>query len=612
MPATSDSALLLAGQLRTLSDQSLAELLTAREVRAAGIRDFFDLADALLEPTSVQAALSRLDRHTLATLATLAALGTATASAVASEVRHRGGTGDVDGALDTGVRLALVARAGELFTAASSVADRFVEWPNLDLPSLDELAGEPAPSALAPVSRVDQSVTDALAAERAFATTAAIAELLAELQHESARELARGGVALPDSKRLAAAMGVELDRVPGLLEIADRAGLIAQQAGRWLPADAGMDWLVDSSGHRWSLLSGAWLDRLPADIRSILAARSHAEWGELLDEFTTWLFPAGGEWMRDRIVVYTRDAELLGITADHVPSTPGAALLATGTDDAAAAMTALFPPEVEQVYVQHDLTIVSPGPLAPRVDARLRVLADLEARALASTFRVSAASLTRAMAAGETAEGIREFLSEISLTGIPQPLEYLIAEASTRFGLVRVRAEEGGRSSVHSTDASLLRTLLVDHSIASLGLVRSAEGLVSRFDRDVVFWSLSEARYPVAAENARGDIVVPERRRAERIRAAAPDTTTALIERLRLGSSDPVDTQDAWLARQLDVAIRGKLALTVTVRMPDGSTTDYQLEPASVAGGRLRARDRKADLERTLPLSSIASVGPAE
>ena len=95
--------------------------------------------------------------------------------------------------------------------------------------------------------------------------------------------------------------------------------------------------------------------------------------------------------------------------------------------------------------------------------------------------------------------------------------------------------------------------------------------------------------------------------------AAATDTTGALIERLRVGSSaDPDVTGKAWLARQLDVAIKGKVGLTVTVRMPDGSDVDYQLEPASVGGGRLRARDRRSDIERTLPLTSIVAVAPAE
>ncbi|WP_286329093.1 hypothetical protein [Agromyces marinus] len=47
------------------------------------------------------------------------------------------------------------------------------------------------------------------------------------------------------------------------------------------------------------------------------------------------------------------------------------------------------------------------------------------------------------------------------------------------------------------------------------------------------------------------------------------------------------------------------------MRMPNGETADYLLAPASVANGRLRARDRKSDIERTLPVSAIAAVAPA-
>jgi len=81
------------------------------------------------------------------------------------------------------------------------------------------------------------------------------------------------------------------------------------------------------------------------------------------------------------------------------------------------------------------------------------------------------------------------------------------------------------------------------------------------------------------------------------------------VRKLRLaGESTSAETGQAWLERQIDTAIRAKLALTVTVAMPDGSSIDLQLEPASLAGGRLRARDRRSDLERTLPLRSITSV----
>jgi hypothetical protein len=611
MPASSDSALALAGQLRSLTDAELGQLLGARELRESGIRDFFDLAEALLDPASIQQALGHLDRGTLATLATVSKLGPSTLQDAATRLTALGGTTtSMSAQLAAARRLALVTESDGLFTVPASVTEQVEQW----LPSLEKLATEPAPTALAPVGRVDARLTDHMAAEHAFATTTAIAELLSELQHESARELARGGVALPDSKRLAASMGVDLDRVPGLLEIAARAGLVARDGGRWMPTGTSREWLVDSSGERWSMLAGAWLERLPDDIRHILGSRSHAAWGERLEDYVNWLFPAGGDWMRERVLVYTRDAELLGITAHHEPSTPGATLLAAGPTAAAAAMTAAFPPEVDKVYLQHDLSIVSPGPLAPRLDSRLRVMADVEGRALASAYRVSTASLTRAMSAGETEATIRQFLASISLTGIPQPLDYLVAEAAARYGLVRVGALPEGRSYVRSSDPTLLRTLLVDHSLAALALTRAGDRLESRYDLELVFWTLAEARYPAAAENSRGEIVVLKRRQAAHAGSGASnDTATSLIERLRLGSSDDAEvTGRAWLSRQLDVAIRAKLGLTVTVQLPDGSSVDYQLEPASVAGGRLRARDRKADIERTLPLSSITSVAPAE
>ena len=280
-------------------------------------------------------------------------------------------------------------------------------------------------------------------------------------------------------------------------------------------------------------------------------------------------------------------------------------------------MAALLPPEVEQVYLQHDLSVVAPGPLTPRVDARLRSLADVENRALASSYRVSASSLNRAMAAGETATSLREFLESISLTGIPQPLDYLITETVERYGLVRVGAETGYgpeiRSYLRSDDADLLAAIAVDQTLAAFGLARvSSTRILSRVDFDVLFWAVSEARYPVAAEDADGAIISLRRRHSVRERVVvATDPIDTMIERLRL-AADPDDEENdqAWLVRQLETAIRTKAALTVTITMPNGSTIDYQLEPTSLGGGRLRARDRKSAIERTLPLSSIAAITP--
>jgi predicted methyltransferase MtxX (methanogen marker protein 4) len=80
------------------------------------------------------------------------------------------------------------------------------------------------------------------------------------------------------------------------------------------------------------------------------------------------------------------------------------------------------------------------------------------------------------------------------------------------------------------------------------------------------------------------------------------------IKRLRaqdevLGSSP----NDSDLQRQIQLAIKNKTTATFTV-LSSGKEIDFLLEPIGLANGRLRAKDKKADIERTLPLSSIIRV----
>ena len=61
--------LALASRLQTQSDDALIALLNQRHLSGRDLRDFFDLADALLRSDSVMDALSHLDRPTLALMA---------------------------------------------------------------------------------------------------------------------------------------------------------------------------------------------------------------------------------------------------------------------------------------------------------------------------------------------------------------------------------------------------------------------------------------------------------------------------------------------------------------------------------------------------------------
>jgi hypothetical protein len=626
MPASSTSTLSLAGRLRDLGDDELVALLLAREIRDTRVRDYFDLADALLDSASIQRVLATLDRTTLAAIAALATSdsGAATATLATRLESLEPSVNVIEADLVAAFELALLDREETTWSIYGPVDEQLATWPGLGLPSVAQLLGEPAPATLTPVSQSDSRFIDHAAAEHAFDATNAVAALLAELQREPARELARGGIALPETKRLANAMSLELDDVAPLVAIAARADLAVLDPAGWLPTDEATEWMLRAGGERWARLAGAWFERLPDDIRRLLVSRVGAEWGERLADYVRWLYPAGGIWMRDRALAFSREAEILGITANSVPSTAGSALLEHGESVAASIMAALFPPEIDTVYLQQDLSIVAPGPLLPRLDARLRTIADVEMRTLATTYRVSESTINRALTMGETADSIREFLAGIALTGIPQPLEYLIVGAAARFGSLRVGAitepptaadQQGAQSYVTAEDATLMSAIMVDHGLISLGLTRIGPyKAVSRFELAVTFWSLSEARYPVAAEDSSGTIILLDRLRTARSIAPVPESpAVAIVRKLRLiGESTSAENGQAWLERQLDTAIKAKIGLTVTVAMPDGSSIDLQLEPASVAGGRLRARDRRSDLERTLPLKSITAVGPSE
>jgi hypothetical protein len=613
--------LTLASRLRALDDDALRRTISLRGVPAHGIHDFFDLAEALLEPDALQSTLSRLDRSTLAVLAVAGELGEPAVTDLIERLADLGhdtqGTADIIARVGRLDELMLVSFVHDVVRPYAAVTAQLRDWPRRGLPGAADLAGVPAPTPLAPLSATDARFTERLAAERAFAAVSSIAELLTELTREPARELSRGGLGLPDTKRLGTAMGIDVDEVAPLVRVAERAGLVVLEGGHWAQTAAGESWLVEGAAARWAALAEAWLGALPADVREVLAQRPGVTWGDALHRFVAWLYPAGGDWMDERIAVFARDAELIGITARQATSAAGASVLLGDIDAAMASINAALPAEVATVYVQHDLSVVAPGPLSPRIETRLRTFADVESRELASTYRLSGASVNRALAAGDDADSLLAFLASISVTGVPQPVDYLIRDPADRYGRVRVGSQRpddtAAGSYVTSADTALLDAIAVDQSVAALNLTATtATRLVTPRPAEAVFWALTDARYPVALENSAGVIVHPRRHSVgNAARTVTVDPGIALVESLRATDGGEAQAPNAWLARQLDAAIKHRQTVRVSVRMPGGEIVDYLLEPASVGNGRFRARDRHADIERTLPLSSVVSISPA-
>ncbi|GAA3213212.1 helicase-associated domain-containing protein [Microbacterium terregens] len=569
----------LAIRLASTDDDALAHTFAERGVApAANWHDFFDAAAGMLDPASVERAVARLPRTALVSLAE-ALEGSAVDASDAELLQSLALVGD------TAAPYAAVGARVRSLVAARPEA--FVAEPDSSVALAD-------------------AADAAAAAERAFTTVGIVADVLLAGLHTPLSRTGTGAVSAVDRRRLmdAGVLGSAED-IDDLVAAAEAADLVMPVGREWIVTGAGLEWLEATTTRRWSSVAVGLRAALPPGLRTPEGGfRTPDAWADA--------YPLHTEWA-DRAARLRRIAEMWGLITPAGTEPAWTSSLRAGGEPDTETLAAHLPAEIDRVYLQADLTAIAPGPLAPALDLRLRTIAVRESRAQASTYRFSTESLGAGMTEGETAESIRSFLGAISLTGIPQPLDYLVDSTAARHGLIRVRTDEAsGRTRLEATDLALRDTILVDQALRPLGFVRDGHELVSRAVRDSVYWALADARYPVVALDAAG---APEslHRRARAAEAAAPaeprDVYARLIGALRAGHESDADA--AWLGRELEQAVRMKSAIIVVVLMPDGTERSLTLEASGLGGGRLRGRDRGADVERTLPVSSIVSVRPA-
>ncbi|WES64796.1 helicase-associated domain-containing protein [Microbacter sp. GSS18] len=567
----------LATWLAAREDDALAEILAARGVSpTAAWQDFFDAADGLLDAASLDRALTAQDRQTLI--------------AVAAD--------EPPGDVTTRDRLTGLALLGEDGRPLGAVRERADALRASAPEAFAAQAPPPPPTASEPRQA-------AAAAERLFTTSGALADVLLTAHATPLTRTGAGAVSAVDRKRLIESGAVDtVDELDDLVLLAESAGLAVAVDREWTVTDAARTWLEAPTPQRWQRVAEGFRDSLPAGLRT-------SDGGWIAVELWSGAYPLNPDWpvRAERLM---RAAARWGLIAADGSEPAWTTPLREGRVADPAPLAAMLPAEIDRVYLQADLSAIAPGPLAPALDLRLRTLARRESRAQASTYRFTADSLTAALTEGETAESIRAFLGELSLTGIPQPLEYLIESTSSRHGLVQVSADAAsGRTRVDSDDLGVLDALSVDQALRPLGLVPDGAGLATRVGRDAVYWSLADARYPVVAVDADGRAEAMHRRTASgtAVSSAEPaETYAALVANLRQGHGD--SGEDAWLQRELEQWVRARAEIIVTVRMPDGSERTLRMEATGLGGGRLRGRDRAADIERTLPVTSIVSVRP--
>lgn len=549
----------LANTLRSLSDDELVRLLRLRGGVGNHVKDFFDLADWLLQPKNFEALVSSLPR---------------------SALEHASG--------------------GEKTSAPN---------PLLDYLAANRLVNYEGRMGFAQEARNQGTPgSDSAAGIHAFETLTAIKELLIELEHRILKDVGKQGIALADAKRLAALTGKDLDFIRACFELAVAAGLLAAPDGRWVLTQQGADWPEQGNLEKWMNLAKTWLELLGFGSTELEAELRHSSSlvGALVEGFPLEKFDKTSRF--GHLITY---AELLGLSVNGQATSWVSVLLTRGVAAVAKQIDEALPASQDRIIIQSDLSIIAPGPLSAKAERELRAFVDIEQSGIASRYRLSALSISFGMEAGLTSSDMRQTLESLSGRELPQPVDYLINEGSKRFG--RIRIMDDGRTGgcfVISTEPTLLAELAGDVRLKPYNLVPVDSGcLASRFSRDILYFGLRELGLPAIRTLQGGEIVSP-------IKSAQPSQGKKVsgdwletVHMLRERDAALVSgADDESILRQILLAIKGKNKIQVTYSGQNDEILVLDLVPSQVANGRMRALDRKADIERTIPLDRISAV----
>ncbi len=521
-------------------------------------------------------------------------------------------------------------------------------------------------------SRVDLEVADATVGGRAAELLVLTAEVIDTWGTTPPRVLRSGGLAVRDLNRLATHLETTTAQTAWLLEVMHAAGLLARdEAGKagtdaWMPTGDADDWAEEPPERRWAQLARAWMamSAAPSLVGNSDTGRINA-----LSTQTSW--PAGRQRRRDvlqslaqlpegnapdaddvvdllrwhhpirmqrasaagnspAVAVVLNEAEWAGILGRGALSAPGRKLVGEDLDGALEAMARLIPVAVDYVLLQADLTAIAPGRLDGPAQTVMRMVSDVESRGGATVYRLTEATLRRALDAGWSADHLLSEVAAISRTGIPQPLEYLVRDVARRHGVARIGACS---AYVRSDDEALLDRVQADRSLALLQLRRiAATVLVSPVPATTVLDLLREEQYGPVAEGSDGGISLVPGRYHRTTRRSRPAASVSAVDRNiagqivtsmrrgegvrdahekdegdgRVHSTDPVVT-----ASMLREAAADGSAVWVGYVDDVGGVQRVLLRPHRVEGGRVLATMGDSDQTRTLLLHRITGARPA-
>jgi len=574
------SALSLVNRLASHDEQVLVGALAVRAPKTIGVRDLFDLAEALLAPLSIDHGLARLSKDELVQVA----------------------AGQPDSDLLAACDALLLGDVDHVFP---EVLERAKHW--IAATQTDSGVGRTDARTEPGDGPVPATPDDAVVAlHEGLVAINLLDDLLAALSLTPARVNSTGTLTKAAAVHLETLMPRSDIDLQSFVAWAVKTPLASVRAGALqVVGDRLAVWAHMTNVERWLMLATTWLERIPFLGRRILRSTSWTE-ADLMAAAERELIVSHA-WIMPTLIEALATARLLGILRGVTVSPAAIAALAQGKRDSDDEDLRVFaeanaPVETETFIVQHDLSIIAPGPLSAQVSAQLRRMSDVESRGMASTFRISAESVSRALASGIDGSELLAFLAKHSVTELPQNLVYLTNDLAAKHGSVRV-SRISGRTMVEAATDQLAALLGVDSNVRHLQLTLTSERtFATALEPRSVISVLVEAGYPAIP------VDVPSAME-ETLEEDLDATLRALVKRLRERDEDiPMDA--SWLKRQLDLAIRNKQRVTVTVQMPDGER-DFELEVTALANGRLRGRDLRGAVERTLPLAFITAVSPA-
>jgi hypothetical protein len=503
---------------------------------------------------------------------------------------------------------------------------------------------------------------DRAAAHEAADVVSKVEKLLESWSQDPPGVLRTGGLGVRDLKRTAKDLDITEAGAALLIEIAFAAGLLDQTPSvdsEWLPTTTYDRWVAMPPEDRWLDLVRAWVgmtrlptlvglrdDRdkalaplsqdierasAPTDRRRVLDLLRETSPGQTVTEqavidVLAWRAPRRGGRLRDTLPSWILgEVAVLGISGRSALSTPGRLLLEGRDRDAARALRDLLPDPLDHVLVQPDLTVVAPGPLERDLAREIGLAADVESTGGATVYRVTEATIRRALDAGRTSSDLQDLFRTRSRTPVPQSLTYLIDDVARRHGVLRVGSSA---SYLRCDDEALLSEVLANKKAAALGLRRLAPTVVtSAASINQVLEVLRSLGHAPTAEAPDGAVLIARgesRRTSVRQRPnrhgeaqALPDAQAALaVGALRAGDlaaranrRAPVTVRSVSDASAfLQAAITEGRQVWLGYVDAQGRPTSRVVEPRTMEGGYVTAYDHLRQEDRTFSLHRITGV----